>query len=346
MYSIIRGKEDYSSSFIKEFDEQQFHDIVKYVNELDVEEFDAYESLYLSRYNTFPSSSKRDKLNKELEYLKNSSVLEINQSRNDYEWVYIKRKETGNTAYRYYFGINPLYIYDVVEELTKKFISYGIPVSFKYQKDVKKSLSDRIILYADLKNKQAIEKVINEVYCENKELFDKPDRALPWIYESNTPGVYLAPESYDHEKSYGENFSKALVESKGIFHYFYQEDRVKNQEQLEFLKKVVISSMLKNGVLLESSGKRLRTYEPNIKTFYNKNSNTIKNVIDEKDGNYYETTYDSSIEAKKAFLKNFYSVKSVEVEPGVEKRVLSRQERINEIYRMLYPSLVNGTQKK
>ena len=104
--------------------------------------------------------------------------------------------------------------------------------------------------------------------------------------------------------------------------------------------------MLKNGVLLESSGKRLGTYEPNIKTFYDKNSNTIKNVIDEKNGNYYEVSYDSSIEAKKAFLKNFYSVKNVEKESGVEKRVLSREERINEIYRTLYPSLVSGTQKK
>ena len=46
--SIIRGKEGYSSSYIKEIDEQQFHDIVKYVNNLDVDEFDIYENLFKS----------------------------------------------------------------------------------------------------------------------------------------------------------------------------------------------------------------------------------------------------------------------------------------------------------
>lgn len=339
--SIIRGKEGYSSSYIKEIDEQQFHDIVKYVNNLDVDEFDIYENLYKSRYNMFPNSLKKEKLNRVLDSLKSSLIIETNDNKSGYDWIFVKRGEIKDIAYRYYFGINPMNLYDLVEKLTIKFVNYRIPIEFKYQKESKKNLVDRIIMYTDFKNKEKVEKIINEVYKENKELFVGSERPLPWIYESSTPNVYISPESLNHEKSFGEKFAQALMESKRIFHYFYQENRVKDQEQLEFLKKVVLSSLLKHNVLLESTGKRMRTYETNINTFYNKDNNTIKNVIDEKDGYFYEVLYDSSNEAKKAFLKNFYSVKNVIKEPGVVPRVLTREERIKEIYNFLYPNSNN-----
>ena len=339
VYEIIRAKENYDPSFIKDFDEQQFFNIVKFVNELDIDAFDIYESLYKSKFNNFPDNYSQKRNEDILKNMKtNINFLETEKQGTSYEWVYIKRKEMENISYRYYFGINPENMYKLVEVLTKKFTNYGIPTCFKYQQEAKKGLSDRIILYADTKHKSQIESVLSQVYEENKELFSNCERALPWIYEANIPNVYIAPESLNHEKSYGERFANALLDSKKIFHYLYQENRIKNNDQLEVMKKIVISTLLRNGIFITKDNKRIGVHEQGITTFYDKDKNILKNIVQDINGNYHEVEYDSTIEAKKAFLNNFYSVKNVQPQTGVKTRTLSPEERRKEIYNFLYPN--------
>ena len=136
------------------------------------------------------------------------------------------------------------------------------------------------------------------------------------------------------------------MDAKKIFHYLYQEDKVKTKEQLEALKSIVLSTMLRNGLFINKNDKRMFTEEQGITTFYDKENNILRNVIDDKNDNYYEVIYDSSIEGKKSFLKNFYTVKTVTNQPGVQKRVLSRTERNKEIYYQLYPHEVNNNGPK
>lgn len=335
--SIIPSKDKYDSSFIKEIDEQKFHDIVKYVNNLDINEYDIYEEITQSKYNMFPSALEREKLEIKLNEIRRKyPSFQFNDQGSSYTYIMNNNNEVGNLTYRYYFGVNPLNMYKLVEKLSEKIASYNIPVHFKFQKEVKRKMADRIVLYTDTNHRQEIEKVIKDVYNENKELFYGAENILPWIYESNINGVYFAPESIDHEKSYGELFSKALLDSKKIFHYFYQEEKVQNNEQLEFLKKVVMSCLLRNGVLLSKDNRRLATNEGPITSVYDKDKNVMKSTVQGRDGFYYEATFDSSFEGKKAYLNNFYSVKSVENTLGVTTRKLTKREKEIEIYNYLY----------
>ena len=339
----VLGYDQSVTSNIKEIDEEQFYNIVKYAINLDVDEFDIYEELYKSKNNVFPDSSEKDALDYKLNTLKQDNpLLETEKQGQSYEWVYINKKEKGEESFRYYFGINPMNMYKLVEKLTEKFITKGIPVSFKYQQESKKKLADRIILYTSYLHKEEVENVINEVYNENNELFFDSEKALPWIYESNTPNVYIAPESSNHEKSYGERFASALIDSKKIFHYLFQEDKIRNEQQLEMFKKIVLSTMLRNGIFLSKDNKRVLTVEQGITTFYNKENNILRNVIDDKNTNYYEVEFDSSLEGKNAFLNNFYFVKSVTKQQGVQTRVLSREQRNREIWNYLYAQPSNN----
>lgn len=334
------------TSKVREFDEQQFHDIVKFVNDLDVDEFDIYETIYKSKYSCFPSEAEKMQLNTKLEFMKRRNpLLETDKQGTSYEWVYINRKGMGEEYFRYYFGINPMNLYKLVEKLTEKFSRAGIPVSFKYQQEGKRKCADRIILYTDYAHKNEVERLINEVYLENKELFNNSERILPWIYESRTSNVYYAPESVNHQKSYGEKFAAALLASKRIYHYLYQDDKVRDSKQLEMLKKIVLSAMFRNGLLISKDGRRIVMSEEGITTFYDKENNSLRNVIDNKNDNYYEVVFDSSFEAKKCFLRNFYSVKSVVNQPGVQKRVLSRSERNREVYNFFYSQANINTQQ-
>ena len=74
-YEIIRAKEGYDPSFIKEFDEQHFFNIVKFVNELDIDEFDIYESLYKSKFNNFPDHHSQLKNEENLRAMKNKTYF-------------------------------------------------------------------------------------------------------------------------------------------------------------------------------------------------------------------------------------------------------------------------------
>ena len=49
----VIGQDSSFSSHIMEFDERQFYEIVKYVNDLNVDDYDIYEDLYKSKKNMF-----------------------------------------------------------------------------------------------------------------------------------------------------------------------------------------------------------------------------------------------------------------------------------------------------
>lgn len=340
------GYDSSVSSQIRDFDELHFYNIVKYVNNLSVDEFDIAEDLKNSQYNLFPDQQQKKYLDSKIGELKEKCpLLETGKQGLDYEWIYINRKEKGQDAFRFYFGVNPMNMYKLVEKLTEKFVEKGVTVSFKYQQEGKRKQADRIILYTNSIHIAKVEEAIYEVYNENKELFNGSERMLPWIYESKIPNVYFAPENINHSKSYGELFANALMDSKKIFYYLYQEDKVKDPKQLEMLKKIVLSTMFRNGLFLTKDNKRAYTAEQGITTFYFKEDNSLRNFLDDKSGKFYDVTYDSSLEGKRAFLNNFYTVKKVSPQKGATPRVLSRQERIAEIFNYLYPKQNNDIKK-
>ena len=64
---------------------------------------------------------------------------------------------------------------------------------------------------------------------------------------------------------------------------------------------------MRNGILVTNDGRRVFVEEQGIKTFYDKNKKTLRNIIDKKNDNYYEVLYDSSVEGKRALLNNLDS---------------------------------------
>ncbi len=337
--SYIIGLDSKYTGEVREISEQQFHDIVKYVSKLNIYDYDIYEDLCRSKTNDFPDSRKTQELLEKMnELAKKHPFLGFQGQGQNYCWVDIKKDEKEQETFRYYLGINPRNMYDLVEKLTEKFASKGIPLSFKYQREGKRKMADRIIIYTGYNNRPMVEQTIREIYSENRELFNDTERILPWIYNTEIPGVFLAPESQIHDKSYGENFASALTSAKAIYYYLYCSETVTNKDQLEMLKKIVASTMFRNGLLMSIDGKRILPPEAGIKTFYDARTGTLMNCIDNKEtGYYYEVVYDNTDEGKRALLNNFYTVSNVPPQPGATPRKLTQEMRIIEIHNKLYP---------
>lgn len=351
---IIESKDYYDSSYIKPIDEQIFHDIVKLVYNFDLnDESILYESIYQSKYKDPNIDAYKTELDETINRLKMNAnkKIETDNQGSSYEWVYLKRNEIPMTSYRFYFGVNPEFMHIVSKELTIKLYNLDIPVSFKYQKEAIKNNCDRIILYVDSKNKDAVEKAIEEIYNEKPELFKGSERALSWIYNSNVPGVYFAPECFNRSKSYGEEVARSIADSKKIFNYMFgvtdSNPFVSRnpQKELEALKEIVLSVMLRNGVLLSKDGRRISSKELGIKTFYEMDTGVLKNLIDDPHGLYHEVKYSPTKEGRLALIDNFYSVKDVRKREGMQTKTLTREERLKEIYNFLYPQNTSSNMK-
>lgn len=304
---------------------------------------DEYPKIYSRFYETkYPIQDLSGKERILEEYLNNLAVAQNVGVRTklqgkEYRWVLINEKGLSETAFRYYFAPNPSNMHEIVRRLTDEFVTKKIPVKFKFQLKYKMDECDRIILYSDFKHQPDIEKAIQSVYQQQPELFDGSERPLPWIYTSDTPNVYLAPETPG--SSYGEEFARVMIEAKEIFCYLYGITEANNKIKLDgkeakkafdYMELIVSSVMLRRGLILSRDGKRI-VFKDNIRSSYDYKSGELTSFCDDSYG-HHSVVYFQTVEGKNALLNSFYCISQMQSQEGVKVAHLTQQERRKRLY--------------
>lgn len=310
---------------------------------LKIKKEDEYSKIYSTFYNTkYPEQDLSVEEQKIEEYLneialKEPSIMRTKTQGKEYRWVVIDEKNIGEIAFRYYFAPNPKNMHEIVRELTEKFTEKKIPVKFKFQLKDKMNECDRIILYTDSQHQKDVEQVIQEIYQQNPSLFEGSERPLPWIYESDTPNVYLAPETPG--SSYGEVFARTMIEAKEIFCYLYgitdsnkrislQGEDAKNA--LDYMELIISSLLLRKGLLLSKDGKRI-VFKDNIKSYYDYKTGELTCYCDDNYG-HHSVVYSQNMDGKNALLRQFYGISQLQPQKGVSVKHLTQKERRRELY--------------
>lgn len=306
---------------------------------------DEYSTIYNKFYKTkYPVQDLSEKEKNLEEYLNNlagtkTSGVRTKLQGKEYRWVLIDEKNLGTTAFRYYFAPNPSYMHEIVRRLTEELTNKKTPVKFKFQLKDKMDECDRIILYSDFEHQKDVEKAIQTVYQLKPELFEESERPLPWIYTSNTPNVYIAPETPGI--SYGEKFARTMIEAKEMFCYLYgmteTNDKIKlsgeeARKALNYMELIVSSLMLRNGLMLSRDGKRI-VFKDNIRSSYNYKSGEFTNFCDDSYG-HHSVVYSQTVEGKDALLNSFYNISQMQPQNGVKVEHLTPKERRKQLYKV------------
>lgn len=101
--------------------------------------------------------------------------------------------------------------------------------------------------------------------------------------------------------------------------------------------------MLRKGILLSKDGKCITIKDKNVKTSYDFNSGILVNFNMDSRG-FYSVKFFPTDEGRKALLDNFYSVSSINKQPGLEIKYLTPEQRKEELNRALYPYKYNNQQ--
>ena len=304
---------------------------------------DEYAKIYSTFYNTkYPVKDLSVSEQRLEEYINQMSeepsfAMRTKLQGKEYRWVIIDEENLGATAFRYYFAPNPINMHEIVKNLTTQLSAKKIPVKFKYQLKDKMNECDRIILYSDFEHQQNIEQVIHSVYQQHPNLFDGSERPLSWIYTSNTPNVYLAPETPG--SSYGEEFAKTMIEAKEMFCYLYGITDTNNhvslngeeaKNALDYMELIVSSLMLRRGLLLSRDNKRI-VFKDKIKSLYDYKTGKLTSYCDDSYG-HHSVVYSQDANGKNALLNSFYEISQIQPQQGVEVEHLTRQERRRKLY--------------
>ena len=263
----------------------------------------------------------------------------------EYRWIQIFRDKIGDTAFRFYLASNPNNMHEIVDKLVMQFMKERVPVKFKYQQEGKMSDCDRIIIYSDAANKGKIEECLAETYRNNSQLFYGSERALPWLYESKVPGIYLAPETPG--SSYGKEFARTIRESKEIFCYLQGVTEARPSVVLDenyargYLKQIIGSMLLRNGLLMSNDGMRVVCNDNNISTAYDYKTGKLTNR-NEGQQIYSEAIFMPTTEGKTALLNNFYNISKIEPQSGIMVEHLTSEQRRIQLYKKLYPYNYGG----
>lgn len=238
-----------------------------------------------------------------------------------YRWIRINEGNMGPISFRFYLSPDPKNMHEIVTVITQIFAERNIPVRFKFQEPFKYQDCDRIIVYSDYENRDEIQKVLNEVYRRKSNLFKDSERPINWVYDSETPNVYIEPETPG--TSYGIAFADSLVQCRDILDFMYEglHDTPEVREQkMTTLRQLVPSLLLRNGLLLNNN---------NDPIHMNSNSNSeflsIETYYDTVNGELVNYDYGSGRESrftpndagKIAFRKFFYGIPRCSI-PGMK----------------------------
>lgn len=298
--------------------------------------------MYKSKYTASGLERKELELEKKLLQLVGPNLRIENQNK-EYKWVKINTQDMGGIAYRFYIAPNPNNLHEIVERLTETFSMNGVPVRFKYQLTTNMESCDRLIIYSDSLHRELVEETIKKVYLAAPALFNGCERSDAWLYSSDVPGVYFAPETPG--EAYSNVLASVIIESKDVFSYLYgltdkNNSIVFNGEEvvkaMNYMRMIVPSTLLKKGVLF-SRDKRVPVFDDAyILTTYDYKTGVLKSSNRDQRG-YYEVKYLPTYEGRTALLQNFYNVSFVKAQDGVETRYLTNEERREEVDRILNP---------
>ena len=320
----------------------------------DTERYNLRDELYVSKYNPQNLETKEKQLEEFLTQLNNEQVRTENQNK-EYKWVKINTENMGAIASRFYIAPNPNTMHEMVRKLVEVFSAQNIPVRFKYQLTTGMKQCDRIIIYSDYSNKSKVEDVIKNIYQKQSYLFDGCERSVAWIYGTNIPGVYCAPETPGD--AYSNKLSDAILEAKACFNYLYgitnknSKINLKSEDAEQamiYMKLLIASIMLRKGLLLSTNGKGISFKDKDVKSFYDNETGVLKNSNMDERG-YYEVQFLPTQAGRKALLENFYSVSVIQPQNGLNTRYLTVEERREEVNRELFKDYYvykeNGTNK-
>ena len=298
---------------------------------------DLYEKFYASKYYNY-NYQKALALDNHLESLLDNGYYFTTSNQGEaYKFIKININNQLPTMGRFYLGVTPDNIHEVVAMLTDKFLQNHVSVKFKYQLEGKRGKSDRIIIYHTEENKKEIEDVLTSISKEKPNLFLGSERTLGWAYESKIPNVYYAPEV--GKNSYGYEFANAMKEAKDIFCYLeginnqtpkkeYRDDDV--PRIVDLMEKIVSSTLLRNGLMISKDDIQIRAKnlkDRNIKTYYDYNTGILTNVGYDEDSRTM-VSYLGTKEGKEAFLNNFYNVSLVNETKDVKVTNISKANNL------------------
>ena len=349
--TIIDSKNTVLKDLIKPFNDTYLDELVKITFKCnkDTETYNLRDDLYKSRYN--PSNLESKELSLE-SYLNQQPNTKTKYQNKEYNWILINREYIGQTSSRFYIAPNPENMHEIVKRLTNELLKQNIPVKLKYQLTTGMEQCDRIIIYADEANKEKIENAIKKVYSNNQELFIGCERAIAWLYDTKIPNVYYAPETPN--KAYSTRLAETIIEAKETFNYLYGiTDKspkiiLKGKDAntaVEYMKIILPSIMLRNGLLISKEGKTIILKDKNLNSYYDLKTGVLRRTSTNEFG-YYEVNFLPTKEGRMALLENFYNISTIYRQEGIEKRYLTLEEKKEEIDRILYPHKYNEPQKK
>lgn len=298
-----------------------------------------YTKLYESKYNVDMKIARKEaSLTAKLNILQtqDEELIKTSLQLKEYNWIQILKNKMGEIAYRFYLAPDPSNMYRILDEIVTKFMEEELPAKIKYQQERRFGECDRIVIYVDEAYKDKIEKCLLRIYSDTPQLFADGERALPWLYKSKIPGVYWVPEKPG--VSYEQEFVKTIIESKEMFCYlkgitgrksFFSEEDADYDKG--YLKQILASMLLRNGLLISNEGKRIAWTDENISTVYDYKTGELTNS-NKGDQIYSEAIFSQTTEGKEALIKNFYNVSKMKTEEGVIVQHLTPEERRMQLY--------------
>lgn len=332
--NIIDPKSGNLQSIIQPIDDSILMELVHLALqcEKDTERYNLRDIIYNSKYRANNLEKKEFELESFLQQIANANIRTENQNQ-EYKWVKINTDNMGDINCRFYIAPNPENMHEIVKKLVETFCSQNVPVRFKYQLTSMMEQCDRIIIYSDFNNRQLVEQSIKSVYQSSPQLFNGCERSIAWLYNSDVPGVYFAPETPGD--AYSNRLADVILEAKETFNFLYGITNSNRSitlsgkfaaEVIEYMKILIGSIMLRKGILLTKDGKHIY-FDDWVKLNYNYETGVLEHFTIDKTNNYNCVYFSPTNQGRKALLNNFYEISTIQPQDGLEIKYLSLEQR-------------------
>ncbi|MGN1378791.1 MAG: hypothetical protein ACI4XR_00090 [Bacilli bacterium] len=347
--NIINPKSGNLETIIQSIDDSIIMELVHLALQCkkDTERYNLRDKIYNSKYRANNLEGKELALESFLQQMENANIRTENQNK-EYKWVKINTNNMGDISYRFYIAPNPENMHEIVKKLVDTFSIQNVPVRFKYQLTSGMEQCDRIIIYSDFNNIKLVEQSIKSVYQSSPQLFKGCERSIAWLYNSEVPGVYFAPETPGD--AYSNRLTDVILEAKETFNFLYGITNSNRNitlsgkdvdQAIDYMKMLIGSIMLRKGVLLSKDGKCITIKDKKVKVNYNYDTGILEHSNTDSRG-FYSVKFYPTLEGRKALLENFYSVSKIQQQIGLEVKYLTLEQRREEIDRVLYPHKYNN----